>query len=405
MVALAISWQATLAAATGASVMVVALSALVRMANRAGAKQTLILKSLLTRLTDLLQAVKLLKSTGREEALEPLIAEDTQRLNRQLRKRVLSKEAMRALQEPILMTLIGAGLFVAMSLYAMPLSTVLVLVFAFARVFSKVNSVQRKVQSMLVESSALWSIVSTIEAARSERERSGGATPPQLERSLRFRDVSLRYEGKPVLDAASFELEAGRIHAILGDSGAGKTTLVDLITGLVEPETGSVEIDGRPLSELDLKRWRRMIGYVPQELLLLHDSVRANLTLGDPDVDDARVESALRDADAWDFVAALPDGLDHSIGERGANLSGGQRQRIAIARALIHRPRLLILDEATAALDKKSEAAVWRTIGQLRGQTTVIAISHQPALLAVADRVFRIEAGRVSETSGAREVA
>jgi ATP-binding cassette subfamily C protein len=270
-----------------------------------------------------------------------------------------------------------------------------------------VNSVQSKAQSLAVESSALWSIVSMIEAARRESERSGGAPPPKLERGIRFRDVQVRYEGRTVLDGASFELEAHRIHAIVGASGTGKTTLVDLITGLVEPEKGAVLIDGVPLSTLDLKSWRRSIGYVPQEMLLLHDSVRGNVTLGDPDIDTARVEAALRDADAWDFVAELDGGIDHSVGERGSMLSGGQRQRIAIARALVREPRLLILDEATAALDPQGEAAVWRTVAALRGRTTVVAISHQPALLEVADRVFRIEGGRVHVVpgGGAREVA
>jgi ATP-binding cassette subfamily C protein len=406
-VALAISWRATLAAAAAGLATVVALSALVRMANRAGSKQTLLLKSLIARLTDALQAVKLLKSTGRESSMEPLIAGDTVRLDRQLRRRVLSKEALRALQDPILITLLAAGLFVALSVYAMPLSAVLVLVLAFTRALATVNSVQSKAQSLAVESSALWSIVGMIEAARRESERSGGAPAPALARGIRFRDVRVRYEGRAILDGASFELEAGRIHAIVGASGAGKTTLVDLITGLVEPEKGAIEIDGVPLATIDLKSWRRTIGYVPQEMLLLHDSVRGNVTLGDPDIDDARVEAALRDADAWEFVAALPGGIDHSVGERGSMLSGGQRQRIAIARALVREPRLLILDEATAALDEPGEAAVWRTVAALRGRTTVVAISHQPALLEVADRVFRIEAGRVRAQpgGGAREVA
>jgi ATP-binding cassette subfamily C protein len=314
---------------------------------------------------------------------------------------------MRALQDPILITLLAAGLFVALSVYRMPLSGVLVLVLAFTRALATVNSVQSKAQSLAVESCALWSIVSMIESARRESERSVGAPPPRLERGIRFRDVHVHYEGRSVLEGASFELEAGRIHAIVGASGAGKTTLIDVITGLVEPEKGEVEIDGVPLSTLDLKSWRRTIGYVPQEMLLLHDSVRGNVTLGDPDIDDARVEAALRDADAWEFVAALPGGIDHGVGERGAMLSGGQRQRIAIARALVREPRLLILDEATAALDAAGEAAVWRTLAALRGRTTVVAISHQPALLGVADRVFRVEGGRVHALppGAAREVA
>ena len=132
-----------------------------------------------------------------------------------------------------------------------------------------------------------------------------------------------------------------------------------------------------------------------------------NVTFGDPDVGDDEVEAALRAADAWEFVSALPDGIDASVGERGSLLSGGQRQRIAIARALVHQPRLLLLDEATAALDADSEAAVWNTVARLRDHTTVVAISHQPALSKIADRIYRIEDGRVRTIASphSREVA
>jgi len=133
---------------------------------------------------------------------------------------------------------------------------------------------------------------------------------------------------------------------------------------------------------------------VAQELLLLNDTVRTNVTLGDADIPDEAVEQALRDADAWEYVSQLPEGLDAPVGERGALLSGGQRQRIQIARALVTAPRLLVL-EATAALDAKTESAVLKTIAQLRGRTTVVAISHQPAIVAVADRVYRVEGGHV----------
>jgi ATP-binding cassette subfamily C protein len=396
-VALAISWKASLAAGLAAVLTVASLSFLVRMSARAGTKQTRLLQSLLMRLTDGLQAVKLLKATGRESAMQPLLAHETERLNRQLEKRVLSKEAMRALQEPILITLICAGLLVALSVYGMALSAVLVLVLTFTRALVKVNSIQGKVQSMNTEASALFSIVHMIEGAKAAAERSGGQAPPSLSQKIAFRDVSKAYEGRSVLDGASFELEAGRLHAIVGPSGTGKTTLVDLLTGLVEPDSGHVEIDGRSLDTLDLHAWRHQIGYVPQEMLLLHDSIRSNVTLGDASLGDEQVEAALRAADAWEFVSSLPNGMHQSVGERGTLLSGGQRQRIAIARALVHEPRLLILDEATAALDRESEDAVWQTVSKLRGRTTVVAISHQPALTRVADRIFRIEGGRVRE--------
>ena len=201
-------------------------------------------------------------------------------------------------------------------------------------------------------------------------------------------------------------LRCGNSLVLRAPTGAGKTTIVDLITGLLRPHAGEVWIDGVALSELDLRRWREMLGYVPQETLLLHDTVEANVSLGDPKIEADRVEAALRDAGAWDFVSQMPEGVHSSVGERGALLSGGQRQRIAIARALLHRPKLLILDEATTALDPESEAAVWETVKGLREKTTVVAISHQPALAGVASRIYRVEGGTAKLVDlPAREVA
>ena len=137
-----------------------------------------------------------------------------------------------------------------------------------------------------------------------------------------------------------------------------------------------------------------MIGYVPQDTLLLHDSVRINVTLGDPALKEEDVVHALRAAGAWDFVMAMPHGMDSSVGERGGKLSGGQRQRIAVARALVQRPRLLILDEATSALDPESEMAIGQTLKKLSGNLTIIAISHQPALAKSADRIYRLQDGQ-----------
>jgi ATP-binding cassette, subfamily C, bacterial len=169
--------------------------------------------------------------------------------------------------------------------------------------------------------------------------------------------------------------------------------VVDLVTGLLRPRQGEVWIDGLPMAHADCAAWRRMIGYVPQETLLLHESVLRNVTLGDPALTQADAEQALRAAGALDFVTTLPEGIFSLVGERGGRLSGGQRQRLAIARALIHRPALLILDEATSALDVDSEAEVCASLRRLRGQLTILAVSHRPALVEAADRVYRLDAG------------
>jgi ATP-binding cassette subfamily C protein len=393
-IACAVSWQATIAAMLAGAITMGALHSLVRMASKAGWRQTRLLKSLMARLTDTLQAVKLLKATGREEQVGPLLEHETRRLNRQLRRKVLSKEALRALQEPFVVVFICLGLWVGIEFLNMPLSSLTVLGLVFVRMLNSVNMMQLKWQATRADASALWSLRGMVDHAEAESEPVGGERIPTLERGIALDGIRMIYDERPVLDGLSLEIPAGEITAVIGTSGAGKTTIVDLITGLVQPDGGAVRVDGVPLPELDIRLWRQMLGYVPQEMLLLHDTVLMNVTLGDPEIELDRVEAALRDAGAWEFVSELPEGLNSSVGERGTLLSGGQRQRISIARALVHEPKLLILDEATAALDPENEASVWEAVEHLRGRVTVVAISHQPALTGVAHRIYRIEDGR-----------
>ena len=156
-------------------------------------------------------------------------------------------------------------------------------------------------------------------------------------------------------------------------------------------------LDEHPLADIDLKQWRSKIGYVPQEQLLLHDSILTNVTFGDPALTEADTEQALKAAAAWDFIQALPKGIHSNVGERGATLSGGQRQRIMVARALAHQPAVLILDEPTSALDPESEQAISETLQSLKSRYTIIVITHQRALVGSADAVYRLTGGRLKQ--------
>jgi ATP-binding cassette subfamily C protein len=396
-VAIAVSWKATLISIT-AGLIIVTIShfLLVRMARKAGKRQTGLLVALVSRLTDTLQSVKPLKAMAREYLANAVLTMETSRLNKTLRRQVYSTTMLNAFQEEMMIIVLAAGMFIALVQYEMPLATVLVLVVVLGRMLKQLSKVQRQYQRMVIGESAYWSIKQTIDQARETEEQLVEGRTPVLLHGIRFDSVHFNYDGCRVLDGLTLEVPAGSLTMLVGPSGAGKTTIIDLLTGLLQPQSGAILIDGTSLQELDTRAWRQMIGYVPQETVLLHDSILHNVTLGDPALGEADAERALKEAGAWEFIARLPEGMNSTVGERGGKLSGGQRQRIMIARALVHRPGLLILDEATSSLDPDSEAAICQTLEQLRGELTILAISHQTALVKAADRVYRLEKGRAS---------
>jgi ATP-binding cassette subfamily C protein len=305
----------------------------------------------------------------------------------------MSAEVLAAGQEVLFALVLVVGVYVTLVKLELPLATVMVLAFLMHRILKKTGRIQRMYQKMAACESAYWSIQQTIEQADLAVEHPGGKLAPTLEKGIELRGVNFFYDDTRILDELSLTIPAGSFTAIIGPSGSGKTTILDLIIGLLQPACGSVLIDEVSLQDLDTLRWRRTIGYVPQETVLLHDSVFNNVALGDPGISEADVAAALQDAGAWAFAEKLPEGIHSNVGERGGMLSGGQRQRIMIARALVHRPRLLIMDEATTALDPQSEAAICETLQKLRGRQTILAISHQPALLEAADRAYRLQDG------------
>jgi ATP-binding cassette subfamily C protein len=263
------------------------------------------------------------------------------------------------------------------------------------------HKAQQRYHRMVGQESAFWALREAVEQAQAQREPAGGDLKPTLNRQIAFDQVSFTYGGRRILDEASVTFEVGAMTTLIGPSGTGKTTVLDLLCALLVAQDGRISVDGQALAELQRRSWRRMIGYVTQETLLLHDSVLANVTLGEPSLTEADAEHALRQAGAWEFVQGLEQGVHTRVGERGGQLSGGQRQRIIIARALAHRPGLLILDEATSALDAESEADICATLKALTPQMTIIAVSHRPRLIEVADKVVELVEGKfITVTTG-----
>jgi ATP-binding cassette subfamily C protein len=392
-IALVLAWKETLFTLAAGIIILYVLRSLVTKAREAGKRQTNILKSVLALLTDTLQSIKPLRAMARENIAILALEQETKRLNKAIQREVFSKEALKALQEPLITIFFTFVLYAAMVWWEIPLATVLIIVFMLVKILKTLQKAQKDYQSMVIAESAYWSLCSKIKDTEKEQEAVIGTQKPSFNNSIRLQNVSFSYNQNPVLGNASLTFPKGSFSAIIGPSGAGKTTIVDLVTGLLLPQEGQVWIDETKLDVVDLQAWRRMIGYVPQETLLLHDTIFANVTLGDTNLTESEVETALRDAGAWNFVTEMTDGLYTVVGERGTRLSGGQRQRITIARALVLKPELLILDEATSALDPASEVAICQTLRQLSDKLTILAISHQTALLDAADRAYRLEGG------------
>lgn len=216
--------------------------------------------------------------------------------------------------------------------------------------------------------------------------------------SIKLENVDFRYpnQEKHSIKNVSLTIPIGNSVAFVGTSGAGKTTIVDIILGLLEPEKGQVLVDGKNLIEL-MPLWQKKIGYIPQSIYLSDESIRKNVAFGinDKEIDEDAVQKAIVDAQLKDFVDSLPEGLDTVVGERGVRLSGGQRQRIGIARALYHNPEIIFLDEATSALDNDTEKEIMKSIDGLKGEKTLIIIAHRLSTIENCDIVFKVDKGRL----------
>lgn len=298
-------------------------------------------------------------------------------------------------------------LAVALVLLQRPADTILVtmslFVVALVRMREAVSALMTRLSTLrysLVSIDPVHADLTRLERAERGRPRAADAGEPvRLHRGVRLENVSFRHPSarRAALSHIDVAIPAGSAVGLVGSTGAGKSTLVDVLLGLLEPEDGAVTVDGRDVRALGVTRWRRAIGYVPQTIYLLDDTIRRNVAFGVPDaeIDEDAVDRAVAAAQLDRFVAAQPFGLDTEVGENGLRVSGGERQRIGIARALYHDPQVLVLDEATSALDTVTERAVIQSVEQLRGGRTLVMIAHRLSTVRGCDRLYYLKEGRV----------
>jgi len=396
IVAVLISWRLSIIAFAIALVMFGTFGKLIQATKRASRAQSQQLRNMATSFTDTLLGMKPIKAMGRQARFTALYEEDARRLHEAMRSKVISSEFASELQEPIIASLLCLGLYIATVLWKIQLHEQIIVGLLLLRLIGSFSQIQRAYQRFVSSRDMYKSVGKLLAQSAKARETLPGVIKPTLERHIKFTNLTFAYNATAIiLDKVNWTLTAGRVTALIGPSGVGKSTIVDLILGLRRPQSGAVRLDDVALDTIDMAAWRHMIGYVPQEISLFKGSIFNNVTLGDAEFTEADVVAALRAAGAYSFVERLPNGIYEMVGERGHRLSGGQRQRIAIARALVRNPKLLILDEATTGLDKETERDICTCVRQLARERgiTVLSVSHQPAWAEIADDVVKIENG------------
>lgn len=303
--------------------------------------------------------------------------------------------------------MIAVIFLICVLLFHMDTARLMVLVYVFTRLWPVFSGFINKITTIQTTIPAYEKLMEALGTLSVEKSGQVQTAPIQFEKEIEFRNVCFAYQGsgESVLHNVNFTLKKGSITALMGRSGAGKTTIADLLMGFLEPTSGEILIDGIKLSDENLPGWRHNLGYIPQEPLILNATARENLQRFHPAATQAEMEEALKKAYIWDVVENLPQGIDTVLGDGGIRLSGGERQRIVLARVLLGNPRLIVMDEATSAMDYESEMAVRNAIRDLNEQVTILIIAHRLATVRTANYGLVLENGKITESGTLQELA
>lgn len=324
------------------------------------------------------------------------------------------KEALAALPRlwmELLVVVCMAVLLIALAVQGKGFAMILPILGVFAasafRLMPSVNRIMQAFQNMRYAQPAINGLYEELAVLQPELHAINKKEYMPFTDAIKVMDISFQYEAAnvPALQHVNITIPKGATIGIIGTSGAGKSTLIDIILGLLKPDSGAIQIDGCSIAD-NLRGWQDHIGYVSQSIFLTDDTLRRNIAFGisDEEIDENRIERALELSQLSSFVSQLPEGLETIVGERGVRLSGGQRQRIGIARALYHDPPVLVLDEATSSLDTNTEAGVMDAVQKMHGNKTIIIVAHRLSTVEHCDYVYRLEYGKIVEEGNTKDV-
>jgi len=408
MFSIVISWQLTIIATVFGGLALFLVRPLVRRAQVLGDETNEANRTMSLYSVDYLRGLKLIKTTATEETVGNRLATRNAALFEVSYKSELNTTQVYFLVQTLAAILLVLVIGIGYGVVGISPTLTLVFLLFLVRIAPRMAQFQQQYQSYILASPALRVVREAVDAgeAAAETLNREGACFERLQRDLVLERVSYSYpDGDgPAVDDISLRIARNQMVAIVGRSGAGKSTVIDLISGLHVPAAGSVRVDETDLAELDLVSWRRQIGFVSQDTVIFNDSLRNNLLLFYPDATPADVDRVVSIAHLEEMIVSLPEGLDTMLGEGGVRLSGGQKQRVALARALVGRPELLLLDEATSALDNESERYVQQALETITHTMSIIVIAHRLSTVRKADMIYVMEGGCIVESGAYGEL-